>query len=123
MKKPLLIIIVVLSTILTAWLTYKYIFTPTKDEINVTTLTLTCSNGYKITAKYHTPDENGVLSKVSLKVSKDNINNPYEMDSVIAASGAKFETSDEKYFFWEHQGTFVFGIDEENSLAECFEKK
>lgn len=122
MKKKILIIITCVAATTIGLLIYNFSRTHAGKEIDKITLHLSCNNSYEITATYHTPDETGVLSKVSLTIQEKSKQNSYEMNSVISASGAKFETSDQKYFFWEHQGTFIFG-EEDNTLAECSEKK
>jgi uncharacterized membrane protein YgcG len=83
-----------------------------------TVVELSCPDGYTMTAKYYAPDKNGILSKLSLTVIKDNKKDLYEMNTAMSASGAKFETSggsggsggsNGEYFLWEHQGDFMFG--------------
>ena len=91
-----------------------------KSDEAVKIIKLKCANGYTMMLKYHEPDKNGVLSKLSLTVITDNEKNLYEMDTAMSASGAKFETQGDKYFLWEHQGTFMFGKGEEN-ITDCRE--
>lgn len=121
MKKKVLIITICITATIIGLIIYNFTSTNTGKDIDKITLHLSCDNGYEIIATYHTPDNTGVLSKVSLivKATKENL---YDMNSVIAASGAKFETSDQKYFFWEHQGSFIFG-EEDNTLTKCYEKR
>ena len=114
MSKPFIIIVVfvVISLIFTL------IFLNPKSRDKARTIDLSCTNGYTMLAKYHTPDKNGVFSKLSLMVTKDNQKDSYEMNTAMSASGAKFETNDSEYFLWEHQGIFKFGRSEQD-VTEC----
>ena len=77
-------------------------------------LVLVCDNGYDISAIYYEPDSEGILSKLSLKISKAGKTDAVEMIPAIAASGAKFETPDGQLSFWEHQGEFTLGKGDKN---------
>jgi hypothetical protein len=70
-------------------------------------LVLSCDNAYDIKAVYHSPDADGILSKLSLEITKDGKTEKLEMVPAIAASGAKFETEDQSQSFWEHQDEFT----------------
>lgn len=77
-------------------------------------LVLFCDNGYDISAIYYAPNSEGILSKLSLKISKAGKTDAVEMIPAITASGAKFETHDGHLSFWEHQGEFTLGIGDKN---------
>jgi len=77
-------------------------------------LVLVCDNGYDISAIYYAPNSEGILSKLSLKISKAGKTDAVEMIPAIAASGAKFETPDGQLSFWEHQGEFTLGKGDKN---------
>ncbi|MEI6080264.1 MAG: hypothetical protein WCQ53_06495 [bacterium] len=114
MSKPFIIIVVfvVISLIFTL------IFLNPKSKDKAKTIELDCTNGYTMLAKYHTPDGNGIFSKLSLVIIKDNKKDSYEMNTAMSASGAKFETSNSEYFLWEHQGIFRFGRSGQD-ITEC----
>ncbi|MCD2450020.1 MliC family protein [Methylicorpusculum oleiharenae] len=75
---------------------------------------LVCDNGYDISAIYYAPNSEGILLKLSLKISKAGKTDAVEMIPAIAASGAKFETPDGQLSFWEHQGEFTLGKGDKN---------
>jgi membrane-bound inhibitor of C-type lysozyme len=81
-------------------------------------LVLDCDNGYRISAIYYAPDSEGVLSKLSLKISQAGKTDTVEMIPAIVASGAKFETTDGQWTFWEHQGEFTLGTGD-NNVSVC----
>ena len=109
----------VITLLLVASATYLYL----RDKAaEVKKTELLCKKGYSMTLRYYAPDKNGLLSKLSLTVSKDSTANTYEMNSTMSASGAKFETTKTNYFLWEHQGTFLFGKDDQN-ITECKERQ
>lgn len=83
---------------------------------------LVCDNGYAIKANYHTPDEDGIMSKLSLEINKDAKIQKLDMIPAVAASGAKFETLDQKTSFWEHNGEFTLAIDDKD-LSVCKESR
>jgi membrane-bound inhibitor of C-type lysozyme len=81
-------------------------------------LVLDCDNGYDISAIYYAPDSEGVVLKLSLKISQAGKTDTVEMIPAIAASGAKFETTDGQWTFWEHQGEFTLGTGD-NHVSVC----
>ena len=76
---------------------------PGKNAIKVA---LSCTNGYTIAALYYSPDENKVMQKLLLTVSKKGALSNYDMLPAMSASGARFENAKNNLSFWEHQGDF-----------------
>jgi len=86
-------------------------------------ISLTCDQGYTITIQYSEPDKSGVMTRMSLNVLKDGTTHIYDLHQALSGSGSKFETPDQKYSLWEHQGEFTFaigGVDE--AVCAVFEK-
>ncbi|MEQ1528983.1 MAG: MliC family protein [Methylococcales bacterium] len=85
-------------------------------------LALVCDNGYAITANYHSPDAEGLMTKLSLEISKEGKTEKLDMVPAIAASGAKFETPDQKTSFWEHHDEFTLAINDQD-VSVCKESR
>lgn len=81
---------------------------------------LVCSNGYKAQAEYYSQNDQGIMEKLRLAMIKGGETTNYDMIPAMSASGAKFETADKKFSFWEHQGEFAFAENDED-LAICRE--
>ncbi|MFZ4648420.1 MAG: hypothetical protein ACOYMB_02150 [Patescibacteria group bacterium] len=86
--------------------------------INATEVELSCTNGYFVSAIYYSPDNDGIMERLSLHVTKDGIETPYEMIPALSASGAKFQTEGGAHSFWEHQGEFRL-VKSEEELTVC----
>ena len=69
---------------------------------------LQCSNGYTIRYK----DLSADALSIEVIVIKGNDTQKHEMRLVRSASGAKYQTNDEKYVFWSHHGDFTYFVDD-----------
>lgn len=123
MKKLLTIFFVVLILLCSlVWYfgrTYrKGATTPVREH----SVRLVCPNGYALTARYHTPDKAGIMTKLSLTVINTGGTQTYEMVPAMSGSGSKFETSDQVYSLWEHQGEFAFALNG-NDITICTEEE
>jgi len=81
---------------------------------------LVCDNGYAIEANYYSPDADGIMSKLTLVVTKADKTDKFELIPAVAASGAKFETPDQKISFWESLEEFTLAIDDQD-VSVCKE--
>lgn len=81
-----------------------------KNEVKGPVINLTCNNGYAMSIQYAQPDKTGVMTQMSLNVLKDGTTHIYDLRQALSGSGSKFETADQKYSLWEHQGEFTFAI-------------
>ncbi|TKG97325.1 hypothetical protein EYV94_02525 [Puteibacter caeruleilacunae] len=73
---------------------------------------LACSNGYTISYKY---DGKGALSLV---LEKDGKILKHEMMVSRSGSGARYETKDGKFVFWEHHGDFSYFVNDKK-VCSC----
>jgi hypothetical protein len=51
------------------------------------------------------------MTRLSLTIKKNGDTQVYDMIPAMSGSGAKYETKDQRYSLWEHQGTFTFAVD------------
>lgn len=90
-------------------------------EVNANVAEVACDNGQEGSATYYAPDARNIMQRLLLVLSKDGATTTYHMVPARAASGAKFETEDGAYYFWEHQDVFRLGKGEE-TITECRKK-
>ncbi|MCX6795164.1 MAG: MliC family protein [Candidatus Falkowbacteria bacterium] len=123
-KKPVGIIVIVTLALLAVIAIVGFIrfnFTNGGDIVpgkNANAVQLICTNEYLISALYYSPNQEGIMEKLSLTVKHSGSTKIYEMVPAMAASGAKFETTDQSFSFWEHQGEFRLSQGE-NDLSLC----
>ena len=122
MKIPGIIFSILFACILFAFGIYVFRFFktvyPSDKQIVVN---LSCNRGYEMKARYYKPDENGILTQLSLTVKKDDQSVVYDMATTLSGSGSKFETQNKRFSFWEHQGEFTFAIDNRDTSV-CTDK-
>jgi hypothetical protein len=112
MKKPRVIFFILFIILLSFYWFYRQNSLKTVNPSESgKVVNLLCSSGYEMKARYSAPDKNGILIKLSLTVGKDGTTTVYDMAPAMSGSGSKFETEDQKYSLWEHQGEFTFSID------------
>lgn len=93
-----------------------------RTNISEAVVELSCSDGYNVSARYYEPDMGGIMQKLEIQVTKSDATRLYNMIPAISASGAKFETADKRYSFWEHQSVFTFALND-TDVTKCTEKK
>ena len=85
--------------------------TSTKNTINTkqysAIVELSCTEGYIVSASYKDKDAQGIAQRLTLTLVKDAKSQTLEMGTSPSGSGARFETGDKQYSFWEHQGEFT----------------
>lgn len=85
-------------------------------------LYLSCDNDYDLSLSFYQPNEEGVMTGLSVMGTDGEEMFNYVMVPAISASGAKYQTEDEVYVMWEHQGTFELSKNEE-VIATCTQAK
>jgi len=120
--KKITLFIIFLVVLITAFWVYKLdIFKSKSKSKTETKVELSCDDDSTMTAKYYAPDKEGIMTRLTLSVTDSEVKSDYDMIPAMSASGAKYETSDQVYSFWEHQGEFTFRMND-NIIAVCKEK-
>ena len=121
-KLPVILTVFIVLVVISFWV-YKFnVLGSRETSQKETVVELTCDNGSTMTARYYEPDKGGIMNRLSLSVFKDGDTVLYDLSPAMSGSGARFETKDQKYSLWEHQGTFTFAVDGVDTSV-CQEKQ
>ena len=121
-KLPVFLSVFLVLCVIFFWVYKLNLFTKDTTILKETVIELICDDGASMTARYYEPDKAGIMTRVSLSVFKDGNTVLYDLFPAMSGSGARFETKDQKYSLWEHQGTFTYAVDGVDT-AVCQEKQ
>lgn len=122
-KKPIVPLLLVLIGGALIYMVFLSLFGSSKSSLlnpksDTSNTELSCTEGYIISAHYKDKDGQGIAKRLTLTLLKDAKSQTLEMSVAPSGSGARFETSDKMYSFWEHQGEFTLAKQDE-TLSVC----
>jgi len=122
-KNPVIFLLLLLICGSVIFMAFQSLFGTSKQRSlntkkNASRIELSCTKGYIISADYGDKDTQGVAKRLTLTLLKDAQSQTLEMSVAPSGSGARFETSDKMYSFWEHQGEFTLAKQDE-TLSVC----